>query len=436
MFNFSLDFSDSSHLDFDIYTVKITYLGSVLYLKFNHFDSITMKFLFTRSQLLHTSRTLLNGPRAPFKTSSNGNDRAVTFEKNMPFHRREKRWEKDRMDKDEWFRKKYAWKHAEQKKEMELSGHVERRNNRHTRRIERSKNAELKREVSQMKINPLIDYIYGTNPVLAALRSTRRSTLGRLYLHNPKSTPKIREIIGLAGEKGIKVVDNATKQDLNQMTSNGVHNGVVLESRPIEIDEIQCLAPSSKEKVCLSKKEFETSYVDDLERSTDSSRYPLGIYLDEISDPHNVGAILRSAYFLGVDFIVLSSKNCAALTPLVSKASSGAMEFLPIYSAEKPLKFFDDSTVNGWDVVSAIVPSQTKKYSSKAISQYSLGDIVNHAPTLIVVGSEGSGIRKSLIDRSVHVVGLEPERPDLDDSVDSLNVSVATALLIERAVRP
>jgi 21S rRNA (GM2251-2'-O)-methyltransferase len=72
--------------------------------------------------------------------------------------------------------------------------------------------------------------------------------------------------------------------------------------------------------------------------------------LDEVWDPQNFGALLRTAYFLRCDRVVVCSKNSAPLSPAVSRASAGAMEVMPVYSTDNMMKFLDKSRENGWQV--------------------------------------------------------------------------------------
>ena len=74
------------------------------------------------------------------------------------------------------------------------------------------------------------------------------------------------------------------------------------------------------------------------------------LVLDEVWDPQNFGALLRTAYFLGCDQVVTCSKNSAPLSPAVSKASSGAMELMDVYSSSNLMRFLDRSKANGWKV--------------------------------------------------------------------------------------
>ncbi len=72
--------------------------------------------------------------------------------------------------------------------------------------------------------------------------------------------------------------------------------------------------------------------------------------LDEVWDPQNFGALLRTAFFLKCDKVVVCSKNSAPLSPAVSRASAGAMEVMPVYSTDNMMKFLDKSRENGWQV--------------------------------------------------------------------------------------
>ncbi|KAG7905255.1 hypothetical protein KL925_005328 [Ogataea polymorpha] len=362
----------------------------------------------------------LNGPVAPFKSDKAHNKGAVTFDRNFPVHRRVKAWERDGEDKESWFKRKHAHHHAKQKKREHQSDE----------KPDFTRSQTLRKTISQLKLNPLVEYLYGTNPVLAALKAQQRESFGTLYLHNPKSTPKLAEILALAREMELPVKSEYGKHDLNLMTNNGVHNGIVVETKPIEVEQLRCLEACGLGKFTVTKEHVGATESSVL--STTAERYPLALYIDEISDPHNMGAILRSAYFLGVDCVVVSERNCAPLSPVVSKTSSGALEFLPIYSSQKPLRFFEESRANGWTIISSVAPSESGGTSSKQIDADTLKGQLQKGPCMLVVGSEGQGIRTSLLQRSDFLVSLNSGRADLDESVDSLNASVATALLLSK----
>lgn len=382
--------------------------------------------------------TLSSGPKAPFANHvPREKGRAVNFDKNMPMYVKPKAWEKDGLDKEQWFKKKHAHHHVLQKPARERSnlryqGIDEKKKRERMEELAiKESSREHKLHLKKLRANPQIDYLFGTNAVLAALKAGKRSRFGKLYLHNPKDLPKVNEILKLAKEKNVSIKESS-KQDLNIITDNAVHNGIVLESRPCDILSINYMLG------CNEDKSYSVSAGDSLlgeeiqEYLTDSygKRQPFGIYLDEISDPHNVGAVLRSAYFLGADFVVFSERNCASLTPVVAKASSGAMEFMDLFRVAKPLTFFDQSIKNGWKFISTVAPSD-RRNQKKLIDVESIKDILQTNPVILVIGSEGAGIRTNLINKSEHVVAINNGR-EINECVDSLNVSVATALLVSK----
>lgn len=81
------------------------------------------------------------------------------------------------------------------------------------------------------------------------------------------------------------------------------------------------------------------------------AKFSCVLALDEVWDPQNFGALLRTAYFLKCDKVVVCSKNSAPLSPAVSRASAGAMEVMKVYSTDNMMKFLDKSKDNGWQVI-------------------------------------------------------------------------------------
>ncbi len=143
--------------------------------------------------------------------------------------------------------------------------------------------------------------------------------------------------------------------------------------------------------------------------------------LDEVSDPMNLGAILRSSYFLGCNEIVLCSKNSAPLSPVVSKASAGALEAMTIYSVRNMMRFLDECKDNGWQVVGTSL-------SDKSID---LKDLTLDKPTVLVLGNEGHGIRTNILNRCDILVKLDGSQASQSENiVDSLNVSVTAGILL------
>lgn len=382
------------------------------------------------------------GPIAPFASHVNHTKNVVNFDKNMPSYERQKAWEKAGQNKETYFKRRHAHHHVLQKPHREQ---VERRYQGIERKKQQERYRELKERESErehrnylrsLSKNSNIDYLFGTNSVLAALKGGKRTRFGKLYLHNPKDTDKVNEILALAKEKEVKVVE-FSKQEINQLTNNGVHNGIALETRPLETTTIQSMSKEfDQNSFSVETRNSLLNIRENIPYTTDSfgKRFPFGIYLDEISDPHNVGAILRSAYFLGVDFVVFSERNCAPLSPVVAKASSGALEFLDLFKIEKPLSFFEETSKNGWKLISTVAPTD-KRNKSKLINPEEISEILKSEPVILVIGSEGAGIRANLLNRSDHLVSVNNGRI-MNECVDSLNVSVATALLVSTILSP
>lgn len=370
--------------------------------------------------------------------------RNTKLDKNLPQIRRKKAWEKAGEDKDSWFRKKYAHVHAREKNSGDLFGKKKAHTDKLAQIEKQTKNERQeherkfeKRSATQgLRVNPLMEYVYGTNGVLAALQGGKREYFTRLLHHGPLPTT----IAQLAEKNDIKVMET-DKHRLNLLTNYAVHNSVVLETKPLQPTEISHLQLCDPEagKFQYSEMIFDNEYSthDFRYLVNEKKKFPLGIYLDEVVDPHNIGAIIRSAYFLGADFIVMSRRNCAPLSPAVSKTSSGAVELMPIYHVDKPLNFFSKSQEEGgWTFVTSCLTnsdSKMKKYSTgKILEMGALNGLCQELPVMLVVGNEGSGVRTNIKMRSDFFVEIPFGRqiPNKETPVDSLNVSVATALLL------
>lgn len=383
-------------------------------------------------------------------TTSSG--RYTNLQKNIPQIRRQKAWEKAGEDKESWFKRKYAHVHAKTKNEVRKDPYekrkahnerletIERRNQ--SQRQEHERKFEKRSAIQGLKVNPLMEYVYGVNGVLAALQAGKREYYTRLLHHGVLPTGIAR----LAEEKEIEIVET-DKHRLNLMTNYAVHNNVVLETKPlqpIEISHLQLCNPESgifgySEMVLeneFNQREFKYSVNED-------KRFPLGVYLDEVVDPHNIGALIRSAYFLGADFIVMSRKNCAPLSPVVSKTSSGAVELMPIFHVDKPLTFFSKSQEDGgWTFITSCLTKSDLNFNKytrgKTLEMSDLNGMCKELPVMLVVGNEGSGVRTNIKMRSDFFVEIPFGREtDLAEGspVDSLNVSVATALLLSSLLK-
>ena len=255
------------------------------------------------------------------------------------------------------------------------------------------------------------DFLFGNSSVTAALKANKRSLI-KLLTNNSSTT---QAAIRLAQKLEIPIIETDTKR-LDRLSENRPHNGLVLESRPFEFDFCDQLLEynieSDEYSLKTAKKPLSYKY--------SGTKFPLWIALDQIIDPQNFGAIIRTSYFLGVDGIVTSSKKSAPASPFASKASAGAMELANIYQTDLS-KFINLSSRNGWQIIGTNLNSKNSRFIAKN------EDLLN-VPTILVIGNEHSGLRKGLSDLcDFHLVIPGGNQ---DSSVDSLNVSVATGILI------
>lgn len=152
-------------------------------------------------------------------------------------------------------------------------------------------------------------------------------------------------------------------------------------------------------------------------------------------DPGNLGAILRTAFFLGVDIVAIANRGSAPISPVALKASAGASENLTLVSVNEPENFLDTCKKNAWKVYAAAAASPEKQPRSKAyVTTSALGSPPQEHACIVVLGSEGEGLRWSVKNKANLLVAIEGPRLG-QGRVDSLNVSVAAGLLCEAFLR-
>jgi 23S rRNA (guanosine2251-2'-O)-methyltransferase len=231
--------------------------------------------------------------------------------------------------------------------------------------------------------------VYGINPVLEALRAGRVKTLrvaGR-------DDERMRELLAFASTHGI-TPERVSNEMLARQARGGVHQGVVAD-----VDESSQYG------------------VDDLVRGARAA--PLILVLDGIEDPHNLGAILRSADATGVDGVVIQARRSAARTGAAAKASAGALAHVKIAEVVNIARALEELKDLGvWTVGLA----------GEAPARYDAVDFA--APTAIVLGAEGQGLRRLVRDKCDHLVSIP-----MQGHVGSINVSVAAGVVLFEAVR-
>jgi 23S rRNA (guanosine2251-2'-O)-methyltransferase len=231
--------------------------------------------------------------------------------------------------------------------------------------------------------------IYGINPVLEALRAGRVKEV-RV---GDRAHGRLAEVIELARKRGVpsrRVTATALERD----SRRGVHQGVVADVE-----------------------EAENYSVEDLVRGAAAA--PLLVVLDSIEDPHNVGAILRTADAAGVDGVIRQSRRAASLDGAAAKASAGAVAHVRIAEVVNIARAVEELKGAGvWTV----------GLDGKAGMLY---DAVDYTlPTAIVLGAEGTGLRRLVKERCDRLASIP-----MQGHVDSLNVSVAAGITLFEAVR-
>jgi len=232
--------------------------------------------------------------------------------------------------------------------------------------------------------------VYGINPVLEALRAGR-VTVVRI---GERGGGRMQELLSMAAERGVKV-QRVDAHLLDRLAKGGVHQGVVADVDDVSVDYS----------------------VEELVR--DASGPALIVVLDGIEDPHNLGAILRTADAAGVHGVVVQSRRSAALGGAAAKVSAGAVSHVKIAQVVNIARAIDElKEVGVWTVGLA------------DDADVSYGAIDFTMPSAIVVGAEGSGLRRLVREKCDFTA-----RIPMQGHVASLNVSVATGICLFEAVR-
>ena len=233
-------------------------------------------------------------------------------------------------------------------------------------------------------MNKDINLIYGKNPVLEAINA--KKALKVFLVHNFND----QKVINLIRDNKLPVV-NISPNEMEKMCDGGVHQGLAAELKPyqtVSLEEIIIKANKKNKKII--------------------------VMLDNINDPHNLGAILRSADVFEAAGIVLPKHNSVSLNATVAKTSAGAINYVPVAVVNNLNQAIKTLKEEGYWVVSTD-GSATIDYSS----------IKYDFPVVVVIGSEGKGVSPLVLKNSDYVVKI----PQFGH-VNSLNASVAAGILL------
>lgn len=389
------------------------------------------------SRYYRSSIVMWGEESSPFKDKISTDDSGRTIRKRSEFLSGNKQKNKS------WTRNNETWEPPRKGWEERYSNRREerysnRREERYPRRGERSR-APRKREdvynkvsTEEGKINMRaleeegLEHIYGLSPVLNALQSKRRDFTAKHEKEDIKSEAQLcpylflqegssnrigekakqaNDIISMADELDIPIA-RVDKGALNTLSGNRPHQGFVLRSYGLPFDRQDRLLSPDDEDAPL-----------------------LYLVLDEVVDPQNFGALLRTAYFLGggQDVKVLTChKNSAPPSPTVSAASAGALELMNVYSTSNLPRTLSRAKEDGWHILGAAITVDADCYD--------LTDMESPLqPTVLVLGSEGFGLR-TLVARCCSAF-VRIQGHSHHDGIDSLNVSVTGAIMMSHLLK-
>lgn len=242
-------------------------------------------------------------------------------------------------------------------------------------------------------------WIWGRHAVLEILEAGQWP-IHKLHLSDSLGKQETDHAISLANALNVKVMID-TPDRLRELCRTTEHQGYLAKMKPFPYATLNDL-----ENVIGEKGDKATIAV-----------------LDRIQDPHNFGAIVRSAEVLGITAIIISTTDQADVTPAVARASSGAVNHIPIFQTEDLAQTLEISLQNEGTIIAA-----TEKGTS--LDSENPFDSNASAPIVIILGNEGQGISSALLELCSHQVQI-PQK----GNIRSLNIAAAAAILFYEATR-
>jgi len=231
-------------------------------------------------------------------------------------------------------------------------------------------------------------HVYGVNPVTEILNSSGAGSVTRIFLQESLTKPVIQEIRSFAKENKI-TLSMVPNKYLKNLVGDVAHQGVVAVIRSFEY------APFSE-------------WLEEIDLSTN----PCVLLLDEVQDPHNVGAMIRSAAAFGLAGVIVPTHRQAPVTNAVFKSSAGTIMHIPVVKVSNVNQTLKALKKAGFWITGIHQGGQTK------ISEHKFDE-----PTVLVIGNEGYGIR----DKTLELCDFTLSIP-LVSSVESLNAGVSTGI--------
>jgi 23S rRNA (guanosine2251-2'-O)-methyltransferase len=238
------------------------------------------------------------------------------------------------------------------------------------------------------------EFIFGRNSVIEALKSGR--SINKIMIAKGDRQGSIKELVGVAKTQGV-VVQEVESAKLEALAGGARHQGVAASVSPVAFAEIEDILAAAGAK----------------------NEAPFLILLDELEDPHNVGAILRTADASGVHGVLMPKRRSCPLSGTVAKASAGAVEYVPVARIGNIVQTMKDLKQQGLWFVGADMDGDKDYYEA---------DLTG--PIAIVIGSEGQGMGRLVKENCDFLVKI-PMR----GKITSLNASVACSLLLYEVLR-
>ena len=236
--------------------------------------------------------------------------------------------------------------------------------------------------------------IEGRNAVIEALRAG--TAIDKIYLQKGETDKTLGHIASKARSAGAVVVE-ADRRKLDAMSRTHAHQGVIALSSVREYASVE----------------------DILQAARDKGEAPLLVVCDELSDPHNLGAVIRTAECAGAHGVIIPKRRSAGLTAVVAKTSAGAVSYLPVARVPNIPSLLKDLQKRGLWIFGTAAGGTTALYDADLRS-----------PAAIVIGSEGDGMGRLVREGCDFLVSIP-----MKGRISSLNASAAAAILLYEALR-
>ncbi|NNE34772.1 MAG: 23S rRNA (guanosine(2251)-2'-O)-methyltransferase RlmB [Rhodothermales bacterium] len=254
--------------------------------------------------------------------------------------------------------------------------------------------------MTKNRINEGQSVLYGRNPVMEAIENGS-APIEKVLLQKGSSGGSFSAVHRAANRAGIPV-QFVPKAKIDRLVGQVNHQGVAATTSAIpytDVYDVLKTFPSDRDELVKLN--------------------PRLVFLDRVTDPHNLGAVIRSALAFGASAVLVPAVDSAPLNAVVVKSSAGAALRMPICRVSNPVNLFQELKERGFWI-----------FGAEGAAENRVENVDWARPTVVVVGSEGEGIRSTLIEQCDYLVSIK-----IDDTIDSLNVSVAAGVVLFEAAK-